>query len=171
MCRNSNFLFVMPMKKSSPKVGYFSKTAEIFSTAMTAQSDQKPSTFCFKVIFNFIDFSIAKVGRPSQSCAENYFQMILLLLVLLGHKVVSSLGALLGQPPAAHCPLPSARRYSSRVAWAGRPAACRPPPSHTEEPKTYPRSSDDSWQSLVTLLDNKVLLCWWWRRRHGRQFW
>ena len=132
------------MKKSSPKVGYFSKTAEIFSTAMTAQSDQKPSTFCFKVIFNFIDFSIAKVGRPSQSCAENYFQMILLLLVLLGHKVVSSLGALLGQPPAAHCPLPSARRYSSRVAWAGRPAACRPPPSHTEEPKTYPRSSDDS---------------------------
>ena len=85
---------------------------------MTAQSDKKPSTFCFKVvIFNFIDFSIAKVGRPSQSCAENYFQMILLLLVLLGHKVVSSLGALLGQPPAAaaHHPLPTARRHSSRA--------------------------------------------------------
>ena len=72
-------------------------------------------TFYFKVIFNFIDFSIAKVGRPSQSCAENYFQMILLLLVLLGHKVVSSLGALLGQPPAARHPLPAGRRYSSRA--------------------------------------------------------
>ena len=104
---------------------------------MTAQSDQKPSTFCFKVvIFNFIDFSIAKVGRPSQSCAENYFQMILLLLVLLGHKVVSSLGALLGQPPAAaaHHPLPTARApvliaRARRGPWAGRPAACRPAPS------------------------------------------
>ena len=115
------------MKKKNSKVGYFSKTAEIFSTAMTAQSDQKPSTFCFKVvIFNFIDFSIAKVGRPSQSCAENYFQMILLLLVLLGHKVVSSLGALLGQP-RARCPSPAAHR--ARPPWAGRPAACRPAPS------------------------------------------
>ena len=87
---------------------------------MTAQSDQKPSTFCFKVIFNFIDFSIAEVGRPSQSCAENYFQMILLLLVLLGHKVVSSLGALLGQPPAAlRAPVFIARAV-------GRSAGCLP---------------------------------------------
>ena len=117
---------------------------------MTAQSDQKPSTFCFKVvIFNFIDFSIAKVGRPSQSCAENYFQMILLLLVLLGHKVVSSLGALLGQPPA-RCPSPAAHRaragtHRARPPWAvGRSAGCLPPGTIAEEPKTYPRSSDDS---------------------------
>ena len=117
---------------------------------MTAQSDQKPSTFCFKVvIFNFIDFSIAKVGRPSQSCAENYFQMILLLLVLLGHKVVSSLGALLGQP-RARCPSPAAHRaragtHRARPPWAvGRSAGCLPPGTIAEEPKTYPRSSDDS---------------------------
>ena len=99
---------------------------------MTAQSDQKPSTFRFKVIFNFIDFSIAEVGRPSQSCAENYFQMILLLLVLLGHKVVSSLGALLGRP-AARCLSPAAHRARAgthRARAVGRSAGCRPLAAH-----------------------------------------
>ena len=42
MCRNSNFVFVLPMKVCiNSKVGKFSKIEEIFTLALTAQKQQK----------------------------------------------------------------------------------------------------------------------------------
>ena len=55
MYRNYNFLFVLLMKINPlSKVGYYSKIAEIFNTALTAQSAQEQQKY--KIHLSFLQY-------------------------------------------------------------------------------------------------------------------
>ena len=61
------------MKKLPLKAGYLSKIDEIFSPAMTVQSDQKQQKY--KYHMSFLVLGIFKFGPLTEASPQNYFRL------------------------------------------------------------------------------------------------
>ena len=70
------------MKKLSLKAGYLSKIDEIFSPAMTAQSNQKQQKYKYHLSFLCLEY-IDRFGPLTEASPQNYFRLHDLAWILM----------------------------------------------------------------------------------------